>query len=254
MNSVEILGKIPIPLPNRVWNWAEVKSKEIRENGERLVPLSLFPEKILVRPQYFLQGIEGALPECYAREGVYKRLVEASLLLPKGYKLVILDAWRPVKVQQSLFNILKERLRSQHPNLSEEEVVNMTLKFVALPSKDPKRPSPHNTGGAIDLTIADEFGNLLYMGTEYDDPTEISRTTYFEELIAKGEKLNERELEALQNRRLLYHILTSVGFTNYIDEWWHFDYGNQNWAWMKGEPYALYGPTAPNLPWKEDIK
>lgn len=251
---MEILKNIPIPIPKREWNWTEVKSKEIRESGEKLVPSSLFPERILVSPQYFLQGIEGALPECYVRESVYRKLVEAALLLPRGYKLVIFDAWRPVKVQQSLFNILKERFRAQHPHLSEEELTNMTLKFVALPSTDPKKPSPHNTGGAVDLTIADEFGNLLYMGTDYDDPTDASRTTYYEELLLKGERLDEKGIEALRNRRLLYHIMTSVGFTNYIDEWWHFDYGNQNWAWMREEDHALYGPISPNFPWKEDIR
>ncbi|MCS7233811.1 MAG: M15 family metallopeptidase [Synergistetes bacterium] len=252
--STSILKSIPIPIPKVEWEWKSVKSKEIRENGEKLVPLSLFPEKILVRPQYFIQGIEGALPECYAREGVYRKLIEASLLLPDGHKLVILDAWRPIKVQQSLFNILREKFKTQYPNLNEEELTNLTLKFVALPSTDPKKPSPHNTGGAIDLTIADEYGRLLYMGTEYDDSTEISRTTYFEELILKGEKLGEKEIEALQNRRLLYHILTSVGFTNYIDEWWHFDYGNQNWAWMSGKSYALYGAISPSFPWRENIR
>jgi len=246
--------KTPIPILRERWDWTEVKSKKIRENEERLVPLSLFPERILVRPQYFIQGIEGALPECYAREGVYKKLLEASKLLPKGYKFVILDAWRPIKVQYSLFNALKSKLKTQNPDLPEEELTSMTLKFVALPSTDPQRPSPHNTGGAIDLTIADELGNLLNMGTEYDDPTERAKTTYFEELQTKGIKLSERDIEAMENRRLLYHILTGVGFTNYIDEWWHFDYGNQNWAWMKNEKHALYGPISPNFPWRDDIK
>ncbi|MDK2871774.1 MAG: zinc D-Ala-D-Ala dipeptidase [bacterium] len=252
--KVEILKSIPIPVAKGEWDWTQVKNKKIRENGEKLVPLSLFPERILVRPQYFIQGIDGALPECYAREEVYRKLIEASKLLPQGYKFVIFDAWRPIKVQYSLFDTLKKKFKKQNPNLPEEELNQMTLRFVALPSTDPQKPSPHNTGGAVDLTIADETGNLLYMGTDYDDPTEKSKTSYFEELLLEGARLSEKEVEAMQNRRLLYHVMTSVGFTNYIDEWWHFDYGNQNWAWIKNEEYALYGPISPNFPWRDDIR
>ena len=28
--------------------------------------------------------------------------------------------------------------------------------------------------------------------------------------------------------------MEDAGFTNYEEEWWHFDYGNQNWALEKG--------------------
>jgi len=254
MNKYDDLKKIPISIPIRTWDWTKVRSIRIEENGEKLVPLSLAPDKILVSPQYYIQGISGALPECYARETVYHKLIEASKLLPRGYKLVILDCWRPLKIQYSLFEILKRELKKQFPLASEEEINNETLKYVALPSNDPARPSPHNTGGAVDLTIADEDGNLLNMGTGFDDTTPKSRTIYFEELLERGENLNAEELEALENRRLLYHIMTSVGFSNYLEEWWHYDYGNQNWAWMKGKDVAIYGKTVPLFPWRKDIE
>ena len=246
--------KIPISNPIERWVWEEVRRIPIRENGERLVPLSLYPERIIVHPEYFIQGIRGALPECYVRESVYEKLVEAADLLPPGYKFVIFDAWRPIQVQQSLFDTLKERLRREYPSESEEEIVRRTLTFVALPSRDPLRPSPHNTGGAVDLTIADDRGRLLNMGTEYDDPTERSRTTYFEELLESGKRLSREEEEALENRRLLFNLLASVGFTNYIDEWWHYDYGNQNWAWVGKREHALYGRAKPPFMWRDDIE
>lgn len=254
MSRLEEFKRTPIPIPARRWNWEEVRRIPIKENNEKLVPLSLYPERIIVHPAYFIQGIKGALPECYVREKVYDKLLEAAELLPAGYKLVVFDAWRPIQVQQSLFDTLKEQFRRQYPLETEEEITKRTLTFVALPSTDPTRPSPHNTGGAVDLTIADNKGRLLNMGTEYDDPTEKSRTTYFEELLIKGHQLSREEREALENRRLLYHIMTSVGFTNYIDEWWHYDYGNQNWAWVSGREYAVYGRAKPFFPWRSDIE
>lgn len=254
MKIYDTFKDTPVPIPRKAWSWAESRKQIIKECNEKLVTLNLVPDKIVVSSQYFLQGLEGGLPECFARETVHKKLIEASKLLPAGYRLVILDSWRPLKVQQSLFDRLKGEISINNPELSEEEVMNRTLTYVALPSKDPLKPSPHNTGGAVDLTIADEDGIMLNMGTDFDDSTSKAGTTYFEELIAKGEDLSPEKTEALKNRRLLYHIMTSVGFTNYIDEWWHFDYGNQNWAWISGSDHAIYGKSAPVFNWNKDIE
>lgn len=243
------------PIPSAgAWSWEEARRRKIVEGGERLVPLSLCPDNILSRPQYFLQGIAGALPECYAREGVHKRLLAAAKLLPPGYRFVVLDCWRPLKVQQALFAILQGELKEKHPLLPVEEITKMTLTYVALPSRDAQKPSPHNTGGAVDLTIADENGLLLDMGTDYDDATARAATAYFEQRLADGAELTPAELEALKNRRLLFHSMTAAGFTNYADEWWHYDYGNQNWAWVSGSEYAVYGKIAPAFAWNREIE
>lgn len=254
MKNYEILKETSIPLPAKAWNWGEVRKKKIEECSEKLVPMGLVPDKILVSSQYYIQNIEGALPESYARETVYKKIIEAAKLLPPGYRFVILDCWRPLKVQQSLFDILKDDFRKRYPSDSEEEIMNRTLTYVALPSRDSEKPSPHNTGGAVDLSIVDEDGLLLNMGTDFDDSTLKAGTTYFEEKLAKGTELSPEELEALKNRRLLYNIMTSVGFTNYVDEWWHYDFGNQNWAWMSKNDHAVYGKADPSFPWNNDIE
>jgi len=248
-NNLSGLYEQSILKQEKKWSWEEIRSIKIKECGEKLVPLSLYPERILVRSQYFLQGVEGALAECFARESVLKRLIESSKMLPEGFKLVIFDVWRPVEVQRGLFNKYKEEIKKEMSNKS--EITKLALQFVALPSDDPNKPPPHNTGGAADLTIADFEGRYLSMGTEFDETTEKSKTTYYEELFEKGKSLTKEEIEALKNRRLLYNIMTSAGFTNYPEEWWHFDYGNQNWAWVKGESYAIYGKTKPYIRWSD---
>ena len=49
------------------------------------------------------------------------------------------------------------------------------------------------------------------------------------------------ELEAArQNRRLLYHLMASVGLVNYSSEWWHFAYGERQWAARTGKA-PIYG-------------
>ena len=37
--------------------------------------------------------------------------------------------------------------------------------------------------------------------------------------------------------------MAAQGFTNYEEEWWHFDYGDPSWARLTGQP-ACYGACA----------
>lgn len=227
-----------IPLLPDVTSWKDV---EIQECGERVVSLNeLYSDRIIVKPQYFLQEIKDSLKECFVREAVAKMLIKASQSLPSNYEFVIWDAWRPIETQKALFNSYKDKLNASNPTLSEDELGKLIQKYVSLPSLDKTCPPPHSTGGAVDLSIGEQDGNYLDMGTTYDDFSNRASTRYFEEKIEKGENLSSNEMVVINNRRLLFNILTEVGFTNYPDEWWHYDYGNQFWAKAKGVN-AIYG-------------
>jgi D-alanyl-D-alanine dipeptidase len=124
-----------MPIPTlKEQDWEEIRKMPIEESNEPLVPVDAYPERIINHPEYSIQGFPGSLPICYSRLGVYERLVKASSILPKGYKFVVLDAWRPVEVQQSLFDTFREKLKKEHPDASDEQLTGMSLKFVALPS------------------------------------------------------------------------------------------------------------------------
>ena len=159
----------------------------------------------------------------------------------------MLDGWRSLPLQQSLFDRYKDELAQKRPELDEEALRELARRFVAEPRSDPRCPSPHSTGGSVDLTVADAMGRILPMGSEFDETSDRSETLYLESR-SDGD-LSEGELRALGNRRLLYHVMVSAGFTNYPDEWWHFDYGNQNWALMSGRKAAVYGRGVPALRW-----
>ncbi len=240
----------PIPLVDH-FNWEDAKKVRIQESGEKLVASSMMPERILVRPQYFIQGIEGALPECYIREGAYDRLLQSAGGLPRGYRFLIYDAWRSEKVQKVLYHKLHEEIIKKIPVRDEEEISHLVEKYVALPSDNRKSPSPHLTGGAIDLTIINAKGKKLEMGTEFDETKEEAHTDYFER-IGQKRGLTKKEKEILENRRLLYHTLIHAGFTNYPCEWWHYDFGNQVWAYLSNYKSAFYGVLFPDLRWKHD--
>lgn len=240
------------PIPDmESWNWEAARQIPVEDNGEELVPVSMIPERILVRSEYFIQGLPGSMPECFLRKGVLLKLLETAEMLPPGYKFVIFDGWRPCLLQESLFKILKSEIEQKYPGLSPEELNQRVCQYVALPSVSESCPSPHLTGGAVDLTIVDDRGFLLDMGSGFDDTSERSETCYFEKIARAEEELSGAETEILYNRRFLFNIMTSSGFSNYHDEWWHYDYGNQNWAWESGKgSKAIYGKISPRMRWK----
>jgi len=243
----------PIP-EQREWDWSAVKDISLVPVDEPLVTVSLLPEKIICRPEYFIQGLPGALPDCFLRERVFSLLVSASEFLPAGHRFVIFDGWRSRTLQSSLFQVLKEEIQREEPGLCGEELEKRTCQYVALPSRDRHAPSPHSTGGSVDLSIVDAQGSFLDMGTSFDTTQPSSETRYFEKKLDLQGSLGERDKLILKNRRVLYHILLQAGFTNYPDEWWHFDYGNQNWAYVKGGvEQAIYGETTPEMRWKKDF-
>lgn len=213
-----------IPAPRSMTGW---KTVPIQECGEPLVELNSLHSRVVVDAQYQQQGIAGASSRQYLRRGAADRLVSAANRLPDGYKLVIFDAYRPLAVQQALFDSFKGVVEKEMPGHSPEEILEATQKYVSLPSSDLTRPSPHATGGAIDLSILGPDGMLLDMGTTFDSFEAQAGTAYFADR-RKDELLH-------RNRQLLYTVMVDAGFTNYPEEWWHFDYGNQFWGHLSGK-------------------
>ncbi|MFD1609259.1 M15 family metallopeptidase [Oceanobacillus luteolus] len=180
-----------------------------------------------------MQQIPGSIQECYLRESAADRLLQAAENLPEGFFFHIFDAWRPYEVQSALYQDFKMKLEEK--GLSGKHLLETLNKYVNKPSRDSNRPSNHLTGGAVDLTIATDNG-LLPMGTDFDDFSEASKTDTYEKL----ENPTKSEILYRNNRALLKEIMENAGFMNYEEEWWHFDYGNQNWAARTGN-IAFYG-------------
>ncbi|WP_235801815.1 M15 family metallopeptidase [Ureibacillus manganicus] len=216
------------------------KNPKIIDNKEPLIKVQAEPNRLYIKPIYIEQKIPSSLKEIYLREGVYLRLKKALDLLPKEYSFILYDGYRPIQVQESIFRIFSENIKKRNPDLTNEQVYQETLKYVAIPSVEPTRTSPHITGGAVDLTLGDFTGNALDLGTEFDEMSEKSATSYFEYHPGVNEI-------ALKNRRILYNCMTNVGFNNYSEEWWHYDYGNVSWARRLESDIVLYGPIVAEI-------
>lgn len=198
----------------------------IKENGEPLVEYS--GEEFILDPMYYKWGFSD-IEKMENRAGVIERLREAKKFLPENYNFKIWDGYRTLKVQKILYDDYYKRLANEFSDLSHEELCTRVEIFVSPPSHDPLFPAPHNTGGAVDLTIIDANGRELAMGTPFDEFTEQSFTNHF------------KSGEFYENRMMFKEIMEKVGFANYFEEWWHYGYGDQEWAKTTGANAALYG-------------
>jgi D-alanyl-D-alanine dipeptidase len=141
------------------------------------------------------------------REGA-ERLEQAVAHLAKqrpDLKLVVLDAVRPQRVQQRLWDRL--------------EGTDLQMYFA-----DPVRGSIHSYGMAVDITLFDGAGKELDMGTPFDDLSELSHPQREAAWLASG-ALTRAQLD---NRMLLRDVMGRAGWQGISTEWWHFDGGDRN--------------------------
>ncbi len=222
----------PIPPLSEAPGWDRVP---IVECGEPLVPLPIEDTRLRWRALYAEQGIPNAPDIVWVRATVRDRLLQAVQALPASLALVVFDGYRPLAVQQFLWDHYIEKIGTNQSHLTPEEVITVVRRFVAPPTASHAAPPPHRTGGAVDVYLVDRAtGEPLPMGTEPDEAAPESATCYFEE---------HPVAPVTENRRLLFHAMTNAGFANYLGEWWHFDFGNQRWANITGAPHAVYGVT-----------
>ena len=121
-----------------------------------------------------------------------------------GHHLLVLDALRPQRVQQQLWDALQG---------------TELLGYIAEPS----RGSIHSFGMALDITIVGPDGVELDMGTGFDDLSERSHPALELAMLERGE-ITEQQVE---NRRLLRGAMFQAGFFGINSEWWHFDCGDR---------------------------
>lgn len=223
------LAAIP---PHHPLDWDKIRSISIDPVDDPLIQITdLNRQNLILQPYYYQQQILGATPEFHIRKSVLNKLHYASTLLPSGLRLKLLDAWRPRTLQAALVDSFNADIELRYPAHTPEEKQKILALFVSPPSANPYQPSPHMTGGSVDVTLCDEHGQSLDLGTDFDAPVDESWTTAFEPYP---------EHPAHRHRRILYWAMINAGFTNLPSEWWHFDYGNQLWAYFKQQPKAYY--------------
>ncbi|SFT47576.1 D-alanyl-D-alanine dipeptidase [Actinopolyspora lacussalsi subsp. righensis] len=193
-----------------------VRAIGVRDNGDPLIPLA------------FASGV-------MVRSGLADRLDEARGALPPGVDLRVLEGHRSVGDQQAIIDDYTGELRVLHPDADEAELDRLSSRFVA-----PVAVAPHVAGAAVDLTLVDEEGEELWMGTAVDaTPERSDGACWFDA---------EVDRTARRNRMTLARALGDAGLVNYPTEWWHWSYGDRYWALLTESGHAIYGPVEAKVP------
>lgn len=174
--------------------------------------------KYSTEDNFLHKNLYGDLKNCYLQKEIAEKLANAQKKLKEKYpyySIVIFDGVRPLSIQKTMWDEL------QVPE-------NQKDKYVS----DPEVGSLHNYGCAVDVSIVNEEGWQMDMGTPYDYFGELGHPIAEDRMIKEG-KLSWRQFE---NRKLLRDVMTQSGFTIISTEWWHF---NGSSLKIAGEKYKI---------------
>lgn len=121
-----------------------------------------------------------------------------------GYRLLVLDALRPQRVQEAIWR----------------DVAGTPM---AAYFAEPVRGSIHSFGMAVDVTLLNPEGGECDMGTAYDEMNLRSHPSLETRHLALG----QLRAEHLVERGWLYAAMAEGGFQGIATEWWHFDHGDR---------------------------
>jgi D-alanyl-D-alanine dipeptidase len=184
-------------------------------------------------PQLRLDDRQADADGAYARLrlGVLQRLLQAQQALPRGLCFLVVEGYRPPRLQRRYFEQYVTALRAAHLDASPARIRELASAYIS-----PPEVAPHICGSAVDLTLCTEDGTELPLGTEVNATPEESDGTCRTDAP-------HISAEARANRAVMHRALTSAGFVNYPTEWWHWSYGDRYWALLRREPAARYGPV-----------
>lgn len=179
-------------------------------SGLGLIDVSTLDASFRIRLMYaaadnFLhEAVYQGITRAWLRPEAARMLAEASRLLKEehpGWTLIVYDAARPLSVQRRMWQQVRGTAYTN---------------YVSNPANG---GGLHNYGMAVDVSIADETGTPLPMGTAVDYFGPEAHTTREEDLVKDGRITRQ----AYANRQLLRRLMRQAGFRTIPYEWWHFN-------------------------------
>lgn len=132
--------------------------------------------------------------KAYLRAETANKLAAANrAFMASGYRIVVMDAYRPYSVQKILY----------------AKVPDQVKWFIANPYAG---GSNHNRGTAVDITLEHLDGSPVPMPTDFDT------FSYDADIRYQGGTQQQRN-----DREFLASVMVQNGFRRLECEWWHFD-------------------------------
>ncbi len=207
-------------MQGKIATFLELQAIPYRDNKESLI---LLASTVLSEYRRENSGVQSVL----VREFVSRKLQNIQKQLRPNMKLLVVEGYRSLTYQEAYFLKELHNQLEEKPSWTLEAILERTHQFVALPSV-----AGHPTGGAIDLTIICD-GKEVDMGGKIADfsvPDLLS--TYSQQIT----------IEQSNWRIFLHDLMVAEGFAPFYGEWWHFSYGDREWAAFYEQPAAIYSP------------
>lgn len=210
-------------LERNMLQYTDYQNMPVQPSGEPMVMINPEDDRFRLSIREDAVAITGLA--IYVRQGVKSRLEiaadELRSRLP-GAQLDVGYGYRSNRVQEKRFEQVYEQLPD---NLSDEEKLAAAHRQVAIPWL-----AGHPAGAAVDIAIAVD-GVRRDFGTDMWDFSKESYTFAPIEDIGVAPR---------GNRMLLRTVMKNAGFAPFDGEWWHFSYGDKEWARYTGRDYAVY--------------
>jgi zinc D-Ala-D-Ala dipeptidase len=198
-------------------------------NAEPLIALKT-SDHILIEPIWEnpIDDLEGPLYQEYIKnnpsyDGLYVRQTVADMLqvaaekLYPRYRLVVRAGHRPLSVQRTLLGMVRDEYLQEHPEATPDEALEFARTYVSDP--DVKVP-PHCCGAAVDVDLIEmATGELVDFGCPVNTDAPISFL-----------ETDQITIQQQASRDILHTAMNEAGFAPFQAEWWHFSYGDSEWA------------------------
>lgn len=133
------------------------------------------------------------------RPEVAQRLEKAADILPSDLRLGFWEGLRPIRIQRSLWEEGFQFLQRLYPDSDRAALEQELEHYVARPDG---RTPPHSTGSAVDVAPLNAFREVMTPASAFGSLA----------VEAMGKALRE------------------AGLAHYQPEWWHWSYGDDEWA------------------------
>ncbi|OGY93730.1 MAG: hypothetical protein A2406_04155 [Candidatus Komeilibacteria bacterium RIFOXYC1_FULL_37_11] len=218
------------------------------------IPIIDNREKLLLIPENFCYPFYANTmnitedKRIFLREVTFLMFVKAyEILGGLGLELRIYDGWRPVSLQEQLYWLYMKQftvckfsniaplfsqaiLATEIKNVfsllvkkTQEILHKLNRRYVSWPSNNRDFPSPHATGGAVDVWIL-QNGKSVDLGVNFDSMEESAGAFYH----LRNDRIKfKNDDRVCYYRNVLLYAMVNAGFSCYPPEIWHFNYGNQ---------------------------
>ncbi len=234
----------PIPVPtvkqcnlliHAIMSFEQRESVAVGTSTEPMVDARKYDESILTTQRDDMLPYMGQL--VVVRDSVAKKLAEINAALrPQGYGLKVVYGYRHPEIQSKYFERRKAQIKKEWDEQGKEYTEDALNRNADVFSAYPPIAG-HPTGGCVDVRLV-----TLADGKEMDFTPDTSKMSAADEEEAMKTFSKVITPQQLANRMFLHDTMLAAGFAPFYGEWWHFMYGDREWAAFSGEKAALYAP------------